>query len=403
MGEIKENIKASCQKTKKGVYLSSMFSAIPSFFLYAVVGIGTVPIPMILRSMGYSVLQVGFLTSLYELSGHLCPLLASPALQRYGKYGRVLLAAGLVALIMPVPFVLLRGFGWTAISLGIYALAPRGSLPCMDSVTTSMIAGKPNRYGVVRGIGSLGYVLLLVILQFTTDLTRAAAPTVIAWMCIPALLFVLSVILVPGVFQVSTGVRPTVKDKSGGVFSGLSLTFWLGIGLIFCAYLSLTPVNRFLALYVEEELHLHAAPILYALSAMVEIPVMIFSSRLLKHFSSIRVISLCTGFISLRLLVYILFPSLKGMVAAQMLHCLNYGLIHPSAIFFVTKNVPREKLLIGLSIYQLVGYGFSNVLGAAVGGVIIEHLGYRALFLVFAAVPPAALAGYYLARKKVRS
>ncbi|MDR3312713.1 MAG: MFS transporter [Spirochaetaceae bacterium] len=379
-----------------------MLSAIPSFFLYAVVGIGTIPIPLILRGMGYSVLQVGFLMSIFELSGHLCPLVASPALQRYGKYGRVLLAAGIIALVMPVPFVLLRGFGWTALALGIYALAPRGSLPCMDSITTSMIADKPNRYGVVRGIGSLGYVILLVTLQFTTDLGSAGPAGIIAWMCIPALLLILAVVLVPGVLAVSTGPRKTVRDTSGSTFSGLTPAFWLGIGLIFCAYLSLSPVNRFLTLYVEEDLGLHVAAILYALSAAVEIPVMMFSSRLLKHFSAIRVICLCTAAITPRLLVYILFPTLHGQVAGQMLHCLNYGLIHPAAIFFVTRNVPKEKLLIGLSIYQLVGYGFANVLGAALGGVIIENFGYRALFLFFATLPPMALGAYCLVRKKVR-
>ncbi|MDR3284681.1 MAG: MFS transporter [Treponema sp.] len=375
------------------------------FFFFAAYGVGNVTLPLILRNMGYSVFHTGILMGVFETAGIVGPLVANSYIEKTGKYGLSFLVMAFIMMLLPIPLVLLRGWWWTALCLVIFAVSLRGSVPLADSITTKLLGDRTNLYGVVRCAGSAGYVIMVLIVQFFSDFARPMPPLqTMLWLAIPALPFVIILLMLPGFLQTKT--EPTAEqrtDKRPGIFSvfqGFSRTYWAGILMIFLGFLALSPANRLLPLYVEEYLGLHASAGLYALSAGAEIPAFLFSRRILKSIRGMTMLRLCTAAIVVRMSLYILFPGLAGTVCAQLMHFATYGLLHPAAIVFCNQNAPRGKALTSISIYQILAGGLANVLGATIGGAVIERFGYPTLFISCAILPLFALALNIILGKK---
>ena len=111
-----------------------------------------------------------------------------------------------------------------------------------------------------------------------------------------------------------------------------------------------------------------------------------------------KAIILGTAAIAVRLAVYALFPCPAGIVAAQLLHSLCFGLIHPAGVAFVALMVRPERRAAGMAAYMGLGVGLPAFAGSALGGLVVEAWGYRVLFGSFIAFALAAMA-LYLARR----
>jgi PPP family 3-phenylpropionic acid transporter len=92
------------------------------------------------------------------------------------------------------------------------------------------------------------------------------------------------------------------------------------------------------------------------------------------------------GGIALRLLLWALFPYRPVVIAAQLLHSLCYGTYHPAAVQFISSVFPAKKRGIGMPVYLALGSGLPSLLGNMAGGVIVESIGYRPLFAVYAGI-----------------
>jgi len=309
--------------------------------------------------------------------------------------------------------VLIPGLGVIIFSPACFATTYRASIPVSDSIANRMLLAHPHRYGASRAVGSLGFVVMAVLLQFCTDFSKAKPFETIFWIASPAAALCLAIVFVPGVFGCTSDAPRDIKHThirrsftelaNNGMefFHGFSKHYWAGMLLIFLAFLGLTPANRLLSLYVEEYLNVRASSIMWALSAGAEIPAMLLSNRFIKSFGVTKTMSIATATIVLRLLTYVLIPNIYGAMAAQLLHFFNYGLFHPAAVYFATHNAPRGKLMISLSIYSLCANSLANILGCFIGGLIIDAFGFPTLFVSFSFFPIIALVMYNVVRRRI--
>ncbi|WP_169310626.1 MFS transporter [Treponema brennaborense] len=381
--------------------------SVPIFFLFTIYGVVNAYLPLILRGMGYTVTQVGVLMGVFEVAGLVFPLLVGPAIEKKGNYGVPLLLLGGVMLLIPFPLVKIGGFWVSALCLAMYAIGYKGAVPLSDSLANALLGENRSEYGRVRVMGSIGFVIMTLVLQFFGNSQNGSDAEYILWMVIPALLFTVSLLIVPGLLTLNTASRaesvpetvrkPHLKDA----FAAFPKRYWIGLALIFLGFFGLTPATRLFSLYASEFLHSNAAAALWALSAASEIPFMFFSGRFLKRYGSMTLIVFCTGTVVVRLLLYIVFPNMAGAVLGQMLNSITYGLYHPAAVLFATENAPKGKLMISMSMYSILAVGLANVLGNVIGGAVIDAFGYPALFVSFAAFPLAGVLFYSLMRKKL--
>jgi PPP family 3-phenylpropionic acid transporter len=140
--------------------------------------------------------------------------------------------------------------------------------------------------------------------------------------------------------------------------------------------LAFSPIQIYISLYAVEYLRWDAVGLVVAISALSEAPFILPSNKILSRRRPLRLIALA----AVRLLCLALFPSKLVLVITQTLHSLAFGVFHPAAIAFIVANVPPEKRAVGMTVYMSLGTGFSTFLGNIIGGLIIEHAGYRALF-----------------------
>lgn len=387
-----------------------MVLALPIFFLFAIYGVVAVYLPVVLTGMGYTATQVGFLLGIFEGAGVILPLIVSPLIEKKGRYGLFLILMGLVMAVVPVPMVKIMGFGATAAFLSLYSFGYKGAVPLSDSLIQKFLTGGENDYGKVRVAGSIGYVVMTLLLQ--RFVPAGTARQYMVWMMASAGLFALSLFFVPGILA-SQGKDILAAEKPASQISSektedlwqiraqFPKIFWMGLWLLFLGFFGLTPVTKMLALYTTEFLHSNAVGALSAISAASEIPFMFFSGRFLRRYGSLNLLVFCTALVGVRMLLYILFPNMTGAVLGQLLNSVTYGLYHPAAVVFVAQYAPKGKLMISMSLYSIFALGLASVLGNSLGGWMIDSFGYPVLFTTFAVFPLVGVLVYLFVRKKL--
>ena len=387
-----------------------MVLALPIFFLFTIYGVVAVYLPVVLTGMGYTATQVGFLLGIFEGAGVILPLIVSPLIEKKGQYGLFLILMGLLMALVPFPMVKIVGFGATAAFLSLYSFGYKGAVPLSDSLIQRFLKGGGDDYGKVRVAGSIGYVVMTLLLQLFVP--AGTARQYMVWMVASAGLFALSLFFVPGILS-SQGKNisaeenspsPISSDKKEGIWQTLAQfpsIFWMGLLLLFLGFFGLTPVTKMLALYTTEFLHSNAVGTLSAISAASEIPFMFFSGRFLRRYGSLNLLVFCTALVGVRMLLYIVFPNMTGAVLGQLLNSVTYGLYHPAAVVFVAQYAPKGKLMISMSLYSIFALGLASVLGNSLGGWMIDSFGYPVLFTTFAVFPLVGVLVYLFVRKKL--
>jgi MFS transporter, PPP family, 3-phenylpropionic acid transporter len=388
---------------------------IPLFLLFAVYGVVNAYLPILLFDLGYSATMIGVLQGVFEAAGLLFPVFVSSKVDKKGNYGVIMILLGLLMVVVLPLLVLINDFWVTALALALFAIGYKGAVPVADALVSRRLGADTTNYGKIRVMGSIGFVCITLLLQFTRLVDASSPASIALWIGIPAVHFSLSVAVVPGILKswppkdasdtddAKILVADTPVPATARAFSlaDFPVSFWLGIFLIFLGFLGLTPSQRFFSLYVQEYLHLESYAGLWALGAMAEVPFMFLSGWFIRRFATEKILLLSLLAIIARNLVYAVFPTFAGAVAGQLFHSVCFGLFHPAAIIFITERVPKRLMAVGLTLYTSVSVGVASVLGNILGGLVIDSLGYRSLFIVFSAFPLIGIVVFVCFRKRL--
>ena len=390
---------------------------IPSFFLFAVYACVNVWLPLFLRNMNYSVTQVGLLLSIFEVFGMIIPFFTGNIPAKNGKYGLFLCMSGLALTLLPVPLFSVRLFGITAVCLGLHAAFIKGAIPVSDSFIHVLLGTRSDLYGRIRAVGSLGFVCANLVMQTFIRIDSISTLETILWMSAPALIFALSFVFIPGLmtpliqdsdrFPAESPqkkyINSAVRHRKENVFSRFSPRYWLVLALIFLTVFGQIPFGRFFSMYVKEYLHSDAAGILWVISALSEIPLMVFSSRFIRRWGSVRLLIFSAALTSVRSLIYVLFPSVVGAACAQLCNSITFGLFHPAAVMFAAREVRRtEDTVLSQLLYSVGSIGIASVLASALGGFVIDRFGYPFLFISYSAFPLAGILLFAALNKRTK-
>jgi PPP family 3-phenylpropionic acid transporter len=183
-------------------------------------------------------------------------------------------------------------------------------------------------------------------------------------------------------------IHDKVKEKKTPV---MPIYIIGGFVIIFLSRFAMVVIYTYFPLYLTEVLHWNVVGLMFALSAIAEIPFIFFSGRLIRRFGSLPLMGLSSVGICLRLLILAFLPFKPCIIAAQLLHCVCFGLFHPAAVHFVTSVFPARKRGTGMSLYMALGTGLPSLIGNMVGGAIVQVAGYQQLFVLYAAIAGASV------------
>jgi PPP family 3-phenylpropionic acid transporter len=375
------------------------------FILFSIYGVITPFLQVFLKGLGYGPSGIGLFLGLFEAMGILGPLWLSRKADRSGHYRPYLAAAALMAALPAIPMALARNFLVTAPCIAIMALGVRGMVPVMDASVIAHTSahtsgcGKSRGYGTLRSAGTAGFIVMLLATQ-AFHLERGSPILIALWITGSALVLLLFLIVLPESGRAGGREADPVGPSRSSSTSFVDPLLIIGLVIMALGRLAMSPINSFFTLYATDRLQGDTASLLWALAALVEIPALIVSGRLIARFGPMRIIALANAVIVLRLGIYALVPSFAGALVAQLLHFFCFGLYLPAAIAFVGARVPPDRRAWGMALLSSLVTAFPGFIGSTAGGFILEAKGYQVLFAVFTIPALVSLVLWFATRKR---
>lgn len=372
---------------------------VPFFFFYIVFAVISPYLAILFRGLGYSPFMIGIFLGIFEGAGVVGPFVFGHFADKIGRYKPGLLITNALVLAAALPLALFRNPLVTALLTLALGLGFRSALPLLEAVTTLAI-GRTGDYGKIRTAGSVSFILMTLFFQAALILPVNTPVNIALWIVITTFLTMISIVFIPPAYE-TKGVHETKQagshewqgaDKGKrGIWSAMLIA-----GLIIMALnrLGMSSVYGFFSLYLTESLQWDAVGLMWALASMAEVPFMFLSRRIIGRFGAFNCLAVSTTALILRMLLYAFFPFKAGIILAQTLHSLCFGLFHPAAIAFISTCVPPERRALGMSLYLSLGSGLPTFAGNILGGFIVEHAGYRAMFGAFTVFPVIAVGMY---------
>jgi PPP family 3-phenylpropionic acid transporter len=361
-------------------------SFIPSYALaFTVFAVITPYLSIMVRGLGYSPLWVGVLLGIFEGSAIAGPFLFGYWADKSGNFRTPLIVSCLLPALTAIPIVRWIHPVISAILLAALAFGFRSTSSLLDAITTVRI-GKSGNYGKIRTFGSLSFIVFVLFLQWTPFLKPDNARNIALWIVVTSLAVIIYLFFLPRAAFDSVEHEHEKNDDTEKGIPLLSVYFIGGFAIIFLCRFAMSSVYTFFPLYLTETLNWNAVGLMFALSSASEVPFMYISVMLIRRFGALPLLAMSAGGIALRLLLWALFPYRPVVIAAQLLHSLCYGVYHPAAVQFISSVFPAKKRGIGMPVYLALGSGLPSLLGNMAGGVIVESIGYRPLFAIYAGI-----------------
>lgn len=359
--------------------------ALHFFFLFANTAVFFPYFPLYLRARGFSHAQVGLLLGVLRFAGIAGPLLIGGMADRTRRY-RLLLQLSLTASVLFMVPLQFLGSVWAFVPFVVFIGAGYGALiPLSDALANRELPDPIHSYGRVRLFGSLGFIVCSLALQLFRLIDSSSSLSILLNFAVVSAIYLAAMFFLPARCSV-----PAEAGRSGGPKPRFGGPFWFGILIIFLGAFTMTGVNSFFSLYVQEGLGWNrSVSLLWAIGAAAEAPLFYYSGRLIHRWGLRATFLASLAAMIVRMLIYALAPVLWIVAAAQLLHSLTFGLFQASIIQFVNRTVPRSRIALGIAVANTLGWGLSSLIGSMVGGYLIEKLGFS-LFHVLYALPAAA-------------
>lgn len=329
-----------------------------------------------LREQGYSAGVVGTAMTLITLAGILGQFFWGWACDRINRRRWAFLtgigsAAALTQLLqltpaVPLLFLLMGGIG--------FFHKPQPAI--LDSWVFARLGDKPEGYGLIRSIGSLGFALFSVLMGFLID-NQGWQAFFLTSAFLGAMTFL---------FALLPKDAPTDQDPALGPRKVNPLELLEIPGYLFMVIIS------FLLIFPMFIMILFLAPILEGvggsaswvgialfLNAASEIPLFSLSGALLRRFRPRTLLLTAAVVFSLRILLLMIAPTPLMVTLTFILQCLSFGLFLPSIRFTLNRLAPPHLKTTAMTAAESVYSGLGGAAAGFFGGLLLEFSGIRAM------------------------
>ena len=331
----------------------------------------------LLLERGFTNGEAGLMTSVRCLAGIVFqPLLGGfadrhPGVPLKGIVGVSLalsLAAGVWYWAEPAMGLAQTALVWVVIGgLGV------SSYPLMDAMAVQFINdGMPIRYSLGRGLGSLAYAVVCVLLGLQVG-QWGVETTLVTFLLLTAAEIAL-------VFTYPTWHphAPAAQAEQARPQSALSLLrsnprFTLMLAGVLFGLTAVLPLSNFLVNVILSRGGT-AADLGLAMFLMggFELPAAFLFPKLLRRLGSGRILVLSMAFCTLKGVALLLTWNLAGVLLCQPLQMLGYGLFTPASVYFVNESVPPADRVRGQTIMMVASNGLGGMLGGLLAGWTLD-------------------------------
>jgi len=345
------------------LYFAAFASLLPYFVLFY-------------QNLGFNGAQIGLLTGvppLVTLVGG--PLLTGVAdsTQRH----RLIMGLGLAGaigamLIMPS----MKEFVIVFILIIIFNISLSPVSPLADSATMSMLGEERATYGRIRLGGTIGWGLIAPI-----------AGTLVENHGLRIAFLMFSMIMFINFFvsqKFSFGKKEEQAAGNDGIRTLLTNRRWVFFLLAsFLGGVGAFSVASYLFPYMAE-LGANEAQMGIALTVatLTEIPVFFFGDRLVRRFSAYGLFIIALVLIGIRSLLYAVVDSTFQVFILQAFSGTIFPALWLAGVAYADENAPAGLKSTAQGLFGAVMFGFGSAVSGFVGGLLLESIGGRGMFLV---------------------
>jgi MFS transporter, PPP family, 3-phenylpropionic acid transporter len=347
---------------------TGLYTRLSAFYLcyFGALGIFVPFFSFYLQRQGFTALAIGQLMAIPMAMRVLAPGLWGWAADRSGRPDLALrcgaaLAAGGVALLPGA-----SGFTAVAIALAAFALPWSGLLPQFEAATLSHLGARPQRYGLIRLWGSVGFILAVLGggMLFAGERTG----TVPLVLCLVVAATAVAVWRVP-----PAPAAPVLEGAPQGFLAALRRP-WVLVLLAVCILqqAAFGPYYVFFTIYLDQLGYgTGAAGFLWAWGVAAEVLMFLYTPRLIERFGSRALLVFALWTSALRwLLTAWTAHSLPLLVFAQTLHMAAFGLFHAVVVLLVHRAFGGRLQGRGQALYSALGFGLGGALGSLGAGFV---------------------------------
>ncbi|MEA2110712.1 MAG: MFS transporter [Campylobacterota bacterium] len=341
------------------------------FFYFAIIAVHIIFMPKILSEVGYAPSEIGIIFAAAPLIRFIIPFAFIKGVQFNRKifnYALALLSFSAIAFYPSLEHFYALLFANIGLGIGLSLI-----LPFVEVIALTLI-GK-ERYGKVRLYGSVGFILVsLVLVEFLSSPQTAVY-------------YLIAMSLATALFGYIIAKHDPSKSSSSDE-SNLDdfniLQHWKLWGGLLLMQVSFGAFYNFFTIYeTERGISLDMTIYLWSFGVIVEIVMLYFQGPLLKR-NLLHVLQFTTAFTAFRWFILFMFPTdLTLLFASQAIHALSFALFHSAAISYLFTLYPQKKL--AQQFFFGISYGLGGFVGAIGAGYIYE-LWPSQLFLVAAVI-----------------
>ena len=332
----------------------------------------------LLLERGFTNGEAGLMTSVRCLAGIVFqPLLGGfadrhPGVPLKGIVGVSLalsLAAGVWYWAEPAMGLTQTALVWVVIGgLGV------SSYPLMDAMAVQFINdGVPIRYSLGRGLGSLAYAVVCVLLGLQVG--QWGVETTLATFLLLTAAEIALVFTYPTWHPKAPAEGRAAAERPQSALSLLrsSPRFTLMLAGVLFGLTAVLPLSNFLVNVILSRGGT-AADLGLAMFLMggFELPAAFLFPKLLRRLGSGRILVLSMAFCTLKGVALLLTWNLAGVLLCQPLQMLGYGLFTPASVYFVNESVPPADRVRGQTIMMVASNGLGGMLGGMLAGFTLD-------------------------------
>ena len=332
----------------------------------------------LLLERGFTNGEAGLMTSVRCLAGIVFqPLLGGfadrhPGVPLKGIVGVSLalsLAAGVWYWAEPAMGLAQTALVWVVIGgLGV------SSYPLMDAMAVQFINdGVPIRYSLGRGLGSLAYAVVCVLLGLQVG-QWGVETTLVTFLLLTAAEIAL-VFTYPTWHPKAPAEGRAAAERPQSALSLLRSNprFTLMLAGVLFGLTAVLPLSNFLVNVILSRGGT-AADLGLAMFLMggFELPAAFLFPKLLRRLGSGRILVLSMAFCTLKGVALLLTWNLAGVLLCQPLQMLGYGLFTPASVYFVNESVPPADRVRGQTIMMVASNGLGGMLGGLLAGFTLD-------------------------------
>ena len=248
------------------------------------------------------------------------------------------------------------------------------SYPLMDAMAVQFINdGVPIRYSLGRGLGSLAYAVVCVLLGLQVG-QWGVETTLVTFLLLTAAEIAL-VFTYPTWHPKAPAEGRAAAERPQSALSLLrsSPRFTLMLAGVLFGLTAVLPLSNFLVNVILSRGGT-AADLGLAMFLMggFELPAAFLFPKLLRRLGSGRILVLSMAFCTLKGVALLLTWNLAGVLLCQPLQMLGYGLFTPASVYFVNESVPPADRVRGQTVMMVASNGLGGMLGGLLAGFTLD-------------------------------